>query len=364
MKIIDYILSFSFVLLACACERTIDFNPPEEATSDVVINAVAVADVSFSVYLNRAYPVTNSPSMQHMDFGSSLRINNDGYSFDYQHDNYRKETAITNAQVQVVVNGKATYDMELNEKNLRYTSAYVPHVGDRIKVKAITEETELYAEIVVPEKPKIEISSYEVIPENPYKELNGMSFGIDTIMRLTCKIHDSDGVNYYRLRVRSERDGHSAAAINTNDFISWIDTHYAMQDIFFSTDELFIDNRLTTNFGGWQAGFSNVFDNKLMSGRDYSFVVESPKQRNTWPSYGRITSETEISDKPLLPARVMVELQALSPELYRYLKSVELYRITVSDDYAEPIQIYSNVQNGWGILGALSYDRHFVEYGE
>ncbi len=72
----------------------------------------------------------------------------------------------------------------------------------------------------------------------------------------------------------------------------------------------------------------------------------------------------QVLNEPDVPARVMVELQALSPELYRYLKSVELFCITESDAFSEPVQIYSNVQNGWGILGALSYDRHFVEYGE
>ena len=70
----------------------------------------------------------------------------------------------------------------------------------------------------------------------------------------------------------------------------------------------------------------------------------------------------QVLEEPDVPARVMVELQALSPELYRYLKSVELFRITENDAFSEPVQIYSNVQNGWGIFGALSYDRHFVEY--
>ena len=68
------------------------------------------------------------------------------------------------------------------------------------------------------------------------------------------------------------------------------------------------------------------------------------------------------ADEPDIPARVMVELQAISPEYYRYLKSVELYRVTENDAFSEPVQIYSNVQDGWGIFGSLSSERVYIPY--
>ena len=45
-------------------------------------------------------------------------------------------------------------------------------------------------------------------------------------------------------------------------------------------------------------------------------------------------------------------------------QAMQLYRVSQDDRDAEPLLIHSNVHNGWGILGALSYDRHFVEYGD
>ena len=132
-----------------------------------------------------------------------------------------------------------------------------------------------------------------------------------------------------------------------------------MQDIFFSEDELFLDSRLNTNFGGWPAFFSNVFDDELLKGGEYTFVVDSPKP---------VVQETQYEMHELFPngewiePQVMVELQAISPEYYRYLKSVELYRVSESDAFTEPVQIYSNVQNGWGIFGSLSSQRIFIQY--
>ena len=368
MKTIYYIPMMLLALLVSACERTLEFDPPTiETDNDMVINAVAVADTSFTVYLNQAYPVSESPSMQHMDYQRSLMVRDDGMVFDYQNDDYHKKTAIQDAQVEVEVNGQTHYSMVLDKDKLCYTCNYIPTEGDHIRVIVSAGGKELHAVSVVPDKPRIEIIDHEVIPENPYKELNGLSFGTDTIMRLTCCIYDTGGSKYYRLRIRGERDSQSGSAVIINGKVSNANvyTYYSMQDIYFSSDPLFSDSRLSSNFGGWPAGFSNVFDNSLMKGKNYTFIVESPKKEDTWP-YKLIEEDPDakISDKPRLSPRVMVELQAISPELYRYLKSMQLYRIIQNDKEAEPVQIYSNVQNGWGIFGALSYDRHFVEYGE
>ena len=185
----------------------------------------------------------------------------------------------------------------------------------------------------------------------------------DTIMRLTCRISDVGGEHYYRLRVRSEGTYQQVTGMQHWEDGGWVRTVYTaylLQDIYFSDDELFLDSRLTKNFGGWPAYFSNVFDNSLMKGGDYTFTIDSPK------AFMSQLVLTDASTKPLpfIPDRVMVELQAISPEFYRYLKSVQLYRITETDAYSEPLPIYSNAEGGWGILGSLSYDRHYVEFGE
>ena len=150
-------------------------------------------------------------------------------------------------------------------------------------------------------------------------------------------------------------------AVNDSPFTYF--TYYRMQDIFYSTDALFIDNRLNINFGGWPAHFSNVFDNTLLTS-DYTFIVDSPKFTiNQGRGFNEIYES--IKTKPgrfYYSPKVMVELQAITRDLYRYFKSMELYRISSSDEFAEPVKIHSNVKNGWGIFGALSYDRHLLEF--
>lgn len=114
-------------------------------------------------------------------------------------------------------------------------------------------------------------------------------------------------------------------------------------DIFSSADIIFKDEQLTKENRGWPAYFSNVFSDQLFNGREYEFTVESRLRKGTAGSN-----------------YVVVELQSITGDLYSYLKSVMLYRITPQDSYTEPIMIYSNIEGGWGIFGGVSTDRHII----
>ena len=339
------------LLALAACEKEVEFKAPDtEAESNVTLNAIAVVGQPLMVYLNEAYSVGKAPLL---NIGYQFPLSHNEELSDYHSDAYFKRTVITDAEVQAVVNGQQVYALTYSKDAMGYVCDYRPQSGDRIEVQAAG----LRAETVVASTPKIEILEHKVLAENPYKYIGGMSYATDSIMRIKCHIPATNVGQYYRLRVRGERK-----VFNLNNAIAY----YLVQDIYFSDDELFVDNRLIDGFGGWPAYFSDVFDNTKIGGNGYTFTIDSPK-----PVLGSAPNNLTDLEKmqqqvlePDVPARVMVELQALSPELYRYLKSIELFRITENDAFSEPVQIYSNVQNGWGIFGALSYDRHFVEYGE
>ena len=357
------LLSSSLILLS-ACEKEVEFNAPDtEIDSDMTLNAIAVEGEPLTVYLNKAYSVGKAPLL---NIGYQFAFSQNEALSDYHSDEYYRKTFILDADVQAVVNGQQTYNLTLANDSTRYVCDYRPKVGDRIEVRT----GKLHVETIVPPNPKIKILNYKVIAGNPYKYMDGMRYETDTIMRITCSIPATGKGQYYRLQVRGERKQVLWTEVWYNGELGrhWDYGLYSMQDIFFSEDELFTDNRLSECFGGWPAYFSNVFNNTIIGGNDYSFTIDSPKPpAGSFPydfqNHITETMEQQVNE-PDVPARVMVELQALSPELYRYLKSVELFRITKNDAFSEPVQIYSNVQNGWGIFGALSYDRHFVEYGE
>lgn len=356
MRIKNTIILLIIALMGTSCERTLDFVAGNEDMGDLSIGAIAVTGSPLIVYVNKAIAVDKAQLTEYIGIGEDrIRYMQAGESVDYMQDSYFKKSAVKEAQVSAEVNGQQTYPLTFNESSYGYSSDYVPKEGDHIVVKAAANGQELRAETVVPSKPEIEIMNHEVLAENPYWEVDGYIFRTDTIMRINCRINKQQGQHYYRLRVRSERDvigwWHGAGKYDG----------YQMQDVYFSDDEIFVDKRLSKGFGGWKPYFSNVFDDSLINTGGYTFTVDSPKMRKKL--FGVMTSTSNQEHGPL-PPQVMIELQAISPELYHYLKSAELYRLTYNDAYAEPVQIYGNVEGGWGIFGALNYDRHFVEFGD
>lgn len=344
-----------------ACEKEVEFKAPgEETPSNLTINSIAVEGEPLRVFLSRTYTVGQTPNL---DIGYSYAFNKDERSTDYQKPLYYKKTGVFNADVKAVVNGSSTYSLELAADSMGYICDYRPKENDRIEIKA----EGISAETVIPSRPHIEVLNHEVLTGNPYMNMAGLSYDTDTIMSLSCLIREVSGSQYYRLRVRGERKVTRSFDVSVNgEHVSHTDyAYYLLQDIFFSDDDLFVDNRLTKNFGGWPAYFSNVFDDTLIKGGSRPFTVISPKPSANM-GIADFKGVTDImkaqADEPDIPARVMVELQAISPEYYRYLKSVELYRVTENDAFSEPVQIYSNVQDGWGIFGSLSSQRIIIPY--
>ncbi|MCR4765114.1 MAG: DUF4249 domain-containing protein [Bacteroidaceae bacterium] len=365
------ILILSCIVFAfSACEKELDFKGvTTEEANDIIINALAVAGKPLKVMVSRAYLVGKTPNLNMADYHHSVFFTNDE-STDYQSNEYYLRTCIYDADVEVVVNDIQTYHLTLAADSLGFVCDYVPQENDYIVVKA-TQQIEngsrtvtATAETVVPAQPQIEVVSYEVLPETKYQMRGDLTYDSDSIMRLVCRITDRGGNQYYRLRIRGEMSGFTdklETVKGSGNYENNVDgrLHYLMQDIYFSEDNLFFDSRLTASYGGWPEFFSNVFDNTLMKGTSYTFQVDSPKPIYQKTDYTK--NQLTPYGEPLMP-QVMVELQAITPEFYKYLKSVQLYRITTTDAFSEPLQIYSNVSHGWGIFGSMSTQRIFISY--
>mgnify|MGYP001193086865 FL=1 len=318
MKTTLYILLLFLIAFLSSCEKIIEFEG-KITNSKITVNAVAtpdtvfVAGISSELFFTELIPERSWESL-YPDF------------------------VLENAEATITVNGRDTYPMQYNPESLNYEGTYIPAEGDEILLNISAPDLEPVQSVtVVPEKGKLEILSTEVLYSENYMAFDDWMdiAALDTIMRITAKITDPPGeLNYYRLKVRSI--GYYLDTSNGED-------GYFMSDVFSSADVIFKDERLVKRYWGWPAGFSNVFDDHLFDGKEYTFTIES---RMRWGSDQHVT----------------VELQAITRELYNYLKSVMLYRITDQDSYTESIQIYSNVNGGYGILGALNGEKHILYF--
>lgn len=321
-------------LFLFSCEEIVEFDNDSALVSGVTINALAVGDTTFSAYVSKAYPFYKMDGMSGDVFwmyeGSQTE----------QYDNFFKDSAvIKDAVIQLSVNGTDQYTMNYDKETLTYKSTYIPQAGDKITMRVESLfSPQAISETEIPESPKIKVVSWEKVYSANNSDIteDGLydHLGKDTVARITLRIVDPKKErNFYRLKVR----GYAMSSYTNGEVV------YMHNDIFNSADVIFKDEQLTKGYRGWPAYFSNVFSDRLFNGAEYEFIVES-----------RLRKGAKGSNY------IVVELQAITKELYNYLKSVVLYRVTPQDAYTEPIMIYSNVDNGWGIFGGVSTDRHVV----
>lgn len=322
---------FSFLF---RCEEIVEFNNDSTLVGGITINALAVGDTIFSASVSKSYPFYKMDVMSGDVFwmyeGSQME----------QYDKFFKDSAvIKDAVIQLSVNGTAQYTMNYDKETLTYKSTYIPQAGDKITMRVESPFLPpAISETKMPELPKIKVVSWEKVYSVNNSDIteDGMydHLGKDTVARITLRIADPENErNFYRLKVR----GYAMSSYSDGEVV------YMHNDIFNSADVIFKDEQLTKEYRGWPAYFSNVFSDRLFNGAEYEFIVES-----------RLRKGAKGSNY------IVVELQAITRELYNYLKSVMLYRVTPQDAYTEPIMIYSNINNGWGILGGVSTDRHVI----
>ncbi len=112
---------------------------------------------------------------------------------------------------------------------------------------------------------------------------------------------------------------------------AWLNTSYSDTDIIADSNQLqskiFYQNQ---NGSSIVKGSVLSFDNDIFNGNTVGNNQDSVK--------------------------LMLRLLSVSPELYEYSKSVELYNINrnIGSNQSSPLEIYSNVENGLGIFGGYN----------
>lgn len=348
----SFILLLAIVLLS-SCEKVIDFDTQSQNEKGIAVYALAIPGKQFTARLSRSFTVNENPQAIFSPAGNDYGEVLDSIFY--------SQVVIKDASAEILVNGVEQYNLYYRDEDpFYYTCDYVPKAGDKISLTIKAKGYDDVSATVTVENPQpVEIVKTEVVfkdngidmpdefadqipdygaasssfSENPFDQ-----YGMDSVMLITLRFNDPGAQrNFYRLKVRAIADRKRRIMGDNYRYF------YSVSEIFSSSDVVFIDNLLVKPFSGWDAGFSNVFDDHLFDGTSHTFTVETRKR------YG---------ENP----RVDVELQTISQDLYYFLKSYQLFRMSTDDVYMTPIGLHSNIANGWGIFGTLSYDRHIIFY--
>lgn len=360
MKNIFSLLCAGLVGMLTACETILPVDMQEDENWGITLNAVASPDTTFKAYVTHCYPNNEAPEYDYPYYINNGHWEPDPvlhylYSMLYKYDaettypfnikeNYHliKESTLADADVKLTVNGETVYPMRYDTLMLCFQSDYTPAIGDRLEVK-INNPTgkQTVARTEIPRPQKLEIVNIETELLEKTEFLHEPAIGANKgYVTMKLRLHDpADEKNYYRLVVRGVKD-HTG-----NNY----QMYRHVWDIFHSSAPIFRDERLTTSWNTWPAYFSNVFDDTLINGEAYEFEVKAYVLGHTdiyediWPTY-------EVS------------LQSITEDYYRYLKSLQLYKIsTLNTTFSEGVYIHSNNEGGWGLLGGISGEVHRID---
>ena len=327
-------------IMTTGCE--VEVKSDTDNIKELDVNALLTPDTTMMVTVTSARSFKDFSIEDYIDFS------------DYEEHNYNddlvKQTAVSTATVTATVNDTDVYELTYNASDYNYQCDYRPKEGDVIKIQAQAEGYPVAeAQAEIPRHQLIEVVSYEKFYD-PMSYETDANTAADTVARITMRITDpADETNYYRLKVRSA----AKMEESENSYYHFGDSYY-FKDAFYSDDAIFKNVSLHKGYWGWAAGMSNVFNDNLINGRTHEFTVET-----------RLRDGRQRLDDGTYSAEnkwVVVELQSISLDFYKYLNTVWLYRITDRNAYSETVQIFSNVTGGWGIVGALSTEKHIIRF--
>lgn len=321
-KILSIIFLALGLILFVSCEKEIEFNG-EISEPMVVLNSFISPDSIICANLTKSRFFLSNKS-----------------GFDY----------INNAEISVYVNG--LFREKLNfKKDGTYQASFKPNAGDtvRLLVKVAgyddVESTAIIqhpSNILTTEAKKVE-KRREI-----YKTGDEISaYYLSGDCEFNVKIKDNAREqNYYRLVAKKRNQ-----TVYNNDTITY------EYDINFTLEGF--DNQSGDMIGIFDDGESrskqHLITDELFNGKefvlkfatDYAYLEVVPGYEEYYNYKNPSSSES-----------VVINLQVITKDMYLYLKSKESADGILVGFFTEPVQIYNNISNGIGILGAFTNNEY------
>lgn len=154
--------------------------------------------------------------------------------------------------------------------------------------------------------------------------------GIECILKFKDKVNEK---NFYVL------------AYNITEYYEDINKTWVHPTGWMKSDDPAMENQYYHN-GLLSVGQKFIFSDKYFDGREYSLPVSFFVGHN--------------SGKKI---NLNIYLLSISEKYYNYITSMLNQKKNNDDYYAEPTQVYNNIQNGFGIFAGFSYSKKVLEFG-
>lgn len=333
MRMVSYLVTTVSALLLMGCVEVIDLDSLRPEPS-LVVNGVALAGEPFTVSVSRTWFLTEELS----------------------------NVIISKADVRLFVNdafvSKMEYMADLGEaynSGGAFHSSYYPQVGDRVRVEVSEPEYgEAWVEAVVPSPGNLlsATASTAVVPGPGWYKTQKNTYTVTFRDEASTK-------DYYLFRLDTGEPIYDSEKEQYTGEYEWSYSYvnYAVDPIFGHSISS-LDQILGND---WLSGVrGRVFSDELVNGQEYTINLVSEIRE-----YGNSLVPDDSVEAP--NSRLRVYLYTISKDYYFYLQTLQdqsddnLSNMLVDIGLAEPVQVYSNVEGGVGIVGACCRDMLEIE---
>lgn len=250
---------------------------------------------------------------------------------------------IEDATAQLSVNGTPTEVGTYADGE--YHFGYIPKAGDKMELKVATPGYD-------------EVTAATTVPNPPCIDTVFMTGTLsEEEQTIDCKVHvviddPANETNYYSLRLEFAYVQTIDTVINGNDtIVNYVDSSGGK--LYFSVDDPLLQTASTTAIdvviGGTEVD-AFVFSDEMFDGTRHDITLSTYRYLYS-PYYANDAKQRLVSRQ----FKVRAVVQSLSEEIYRYRRSKQGSNpLDGIEIFSEPVQIFSNIEGGIGIFGAVN----------
>ncbi len=301
------VLSISLILAFSACEKKLDIDIPE-GEKHIVVNGLITPDSLLTVSVSKSQNI----------------LEDDDISF------------LTDAVVKLFGNDIFVENL-LHVNSGVYISTLIPEIGVNYKINVDYNNLKSVVADMILKNP-VEIVSVDTTVEVHTNDYGGGDTYKEYEIHYKIKIEDDGNTNdYYFLALSLIQPLYEYDEYGLLTFVGYEETN----EYFNTNDPVFRDNNEFTLDGM----FGSVFTDELFNGTQYTVNI------STGYSFGNYTGKLDGEEY-----LIKVKLLTVTEDIYRYITSYNLNQKTKYDPFAQPVQIYSNIENGLGLFSGYTMD--------
>ena len=305
------------VMMMTSCEKVI-YLGKDDIKIMTVVNAILYADSTAVVNVTRSKSIVDySPENYHgEDAEVSLYVNGDFVEKLTFLDGRFKGNHVLRQGDEVRI------EVERPDAQTAVAQTYIPMAAEIVGMRMDSVETSLFSDFYVPGS--FEYDSVQDVWVLSWCHDIHADHIVDATMHFSITVQDgTQGGDYYRLCDLAPTHNYSGQLSSTDTIIA---------------------SYTNSNAWGFEESFNNkymVYDDRLINGELYTVHVDALYAYSGYKD-GFINL---LNQNPL-----SVSLCTISRDYYYYAVSLNKYENQGFNLFAEPIQVYSNVENGVGVV--------------